>query len=366
MKHLIKLTFKPQYLVLMTLLLFSLGLSRQAQAHWADMAALELDMGSQQAQASLTLPTPFFNTADSNHDGQLSPAEIKQGLPAIQQLLNQHIELNVNASPATMTVTAATGPAGSPLASQPGMTRLALNWSWIGTANQLALRYDLFPEDAPNAHCLASVQQGPELMTLVFDREHPRHALTQPSFVEQVQQFSLLGIEHIATGYDHLLFLLALLLASSRLMYLLKIVSAFTLAHSVTLTLAVLGLVSAPGRWVESLIAASIIYVVAVEVLWKRQETPWYVVAGFGLIHGLGFASILRELELPTNQLVTALVSFNLGIELGQLAIVLVMWGALFMLSKKEQWYRPVQTVCASLILLMAGYWFIERAILGG
>ncbi len=336
-----------------------------AQAHWADMAAMELDVQGQQAQANLTVATPFFEQADTNQDGRLSAEEVTAGQPLIQTILAEQVQLIVNNEPAELQIEAsALEPIGD-LAGRSNMSTLVLKWQWKSPAKQMRLKYALFPEDAPQAHCLVSLNHDGQFSSLILDRKQTQVDIQEPQFVTQVLDFVSLGLEHIATGYDHLLFLLALLLAGGSLKYLIKIVTAFTLAHSITLSLAVIGWVHAPSRIVESLIAASIMYVVIVEVLWKKQETPGYVVFIFGLIHGLGFANILKEMALPTSQLITALLSFNLGIELGQMAIVLIFFGLLHLLRKKEDWYPKIQMASAYLILCMAGYWLFERAILG-
>ena len=370
---------KPFALLLLACLFSCLSLP--AQAHWADMAALELDLDLGQAQAQLALPAPFLQPWDRDHDGSLSPAEISAQQAAITAFLAQHVQLLIDREPARLQLQ----PMNQNQLNQPGQVGLNLSWSWTGQARQAELSYDLFPADAPQAHCLVSVHQpgaDQASSSLVFDRGHTRQPLTRPALVDQIGQFGLLGLEHILTGYDHLLFLFALLLTSRRLGYLLKIVTAFTLAHSLTLSLAVLGWVHLPSRWIESLIAVSILYVVCVEVLWKRKETSWMVVFGFGLIHGLGFASILQEMALPTQQLVTALLSFNLGIESGQMLMVLLFWSltaagaaAVRTLQRSQQkplhqqwqqqwqqhWPQHLQTACALAILVTAAYWLIER-----
>ncbi|MGV3525271.1 MAG: HupE/UreJ family protein [Candidatus Sericytochromatia bacterium] len=356
MKSMFNLSWKP--LCLLGFLMWCCALGR-AEAHWADMAALEMDISERSAQAHLNLPVPFFTRWDDNRDGQLNPAEINRHQQAIGGFLQQHIGFEVGEQPVTLQLASADKNTLSP----PGRVSLNLSWSWSEPSQDLRLRYDLFPEDAPMAHCLVSLQHQGKLSSLVFDREHAQQRLIPLSWGEQVAQFGLLGLEHIVTGYDHLLFLFALLLASQRLIYLLKIVTTFTLAHSFTLSLAVLGLVQAPSRWIEVLIAASIIYVVVVEGLWKQQETPWYVVFAFGLIHGLGFASVLQEMNLPTPQLATALLSFNLGIEAGQLVTVCLFWGLMQFLSRFEDAYPRIQKACAVGILGMATFWLFERMV---
>jgi hydrogenase/urease accessory protein HupE len=174
--------------------------------------------------------------------------------------------------------------------------------------------------------------------------------------------FIRLGVEHILTGYDHLLFLLALLIGATNFWRVLGIASAFTLAHSITLSLAVLGLVHVPAAVVEPLIAASIVWVAAVENtfgrgrLWRRYAVTFV----FGLVHGLGFADALSPLALAGWSLVRALAGFNLGVELGQaiaISLVLPVLLAIGRLARGVTVYRY-----ASLAVAMAGaYWLVER-----
>lgn len=155
-----------------------------------------------------------------------------------------------------------------------------------------------------------------------------------PSVWAAAWRFLRLGVEHIFTGYDHLAFLLALLLLGGRFLDLVKIVTSFTIAHSVTLALAALEILNPPSRWVEALIAASIV-AVATENLWVLRPAKgasarvanalhhrWRITFAFGLVHGFGFASALQELKLPRSALVAGLVSFNLGVEVGQVTMV--------------------------------------------
>ncbi|HMQ14684.1 MAG TPA: HupE/UreJ family protein, partial [Phycisphaerae bacterium] len=178
-------------------------------------------------------------------------------------------------------------------------------------------------------------------------------------------QFLLLGFEHILPeGVDHILFVLGLYLLSPRLRPLLWQVTAFTVAHTATLALSMYGVVSLPARVVEPLIALSIVYV-AVENL-VTQELKWWrpmAVFGFGLLHGLGFAGVLTELAPPRSEFVAALVSFNVGVELGQLAVI----GLALLLTgwwRGREWYRGRIVKPASLaIAAVALFWTVERVI---
>ena len=176
--------------------------------------------------------------------------------------------------------------------------------------------------------------------------------------------FIVMGAEHILSGPDHLLFLLALLALAKGFWPIVRIVTGFTIAHSITLSLAALGVVNVPGSIVEPLIAATIIWV-ALENLVAPAQTRWrWLVAGvFGLIHGLGFASALTELGLPREAMVRALVGFNVGVELGQLAFVAVVMPPLVWLAKPGRLAR-LPEVLSLLVAIMGGVWLVERVLL--
>ena len=178
--------------------------------------------------------------------------------------------------------------------------------------------------------------------------------------------FFTLGIEHILTGYDHLLFLLALMLCGGGLWSLLKIITAFTIAHTITLTLAALDLVVLPSALVESLIALSIAYV-ALENLLPRHafSRRWAVSFVFGLVHGFGFSSVLREIGLPKENLLLSLVNFNIGVEAGQLTVILLAV-PVFMRFKSKPWEPRVVAVVSGAILAVGLVLFVERAFFGG
>jgi hydrogenase/urease accessory protein HupE len=176
--------------------------------------------------------------------------------------------------------------------------------------------------------------------------------------------FLILGVEHIWTGYDHLLFLLALLVVCSSFRSIVTIISCFTLAHSLTLAAATLGLIEISARWVEPMIAASIIYV-GLENLVRRGQEPRgrsLLTFAFGLIHGLGFASVLRDLGVGTAGSVSApLVFFNLGVECGQIAIAAIVLPVIWR-ARRQPWFaRQGVAVASTMITLLGCYWFAER-----
>ena len=190
----------------------------------------------------------------------------------------------------------------------------------------------------------------------------------KPDRWQVAKSYFVTGIDHILFGYDHLLFVVALVLLLSGLWTVAKAVTAFTVAHSITLIGTTLGFLGLPQRPVESVIALSILFL-AVEILKKdpaqprlSERIPWVVAFGFGLLHGFGFAGALNEIGLPESDVPTALLTFNLGVEAGQLAIVLATAGVLALLRRFAVAAAPVAIRTASYgIGIISAYWFIER-----
>ena len=183
---------------------------------------------------------------------------------------------------------------------------------------------------------------------------------------EVVQQYTVLGFTHILPlGLDHILFVLGLYLLSAHIRALLIQVTTFTVAHSVTLGLGLYGVVTVSPSIVEPLIAASILFV-AVENFVTDRLTPWrpYLVFGFGLIHGLGFAGILHGIGLERDDFVNGLIAFNVGVELGQLAVIAIAFLATGLWFRDQPWYRNRIVRPASVIIGLAGaYWLVERLL---
>jgi hydrogenase/urease accessory protein HupE len=176
------------------------------------------------------------------------------------------------------------------------------------------------------------------------------------------------GIEHIFLGYDHVAFLIAIVLWARRLWPVIKIVTAFTLAHSVTLSLAALQIVVIPSTIVEPAIAASIVFVALENFFSRNVDGRWRVTFAFGLIHGFGFASALQEFGLPANAVVPALASFNIGVEIGQVAIVSIVVPVLIGIDRLLAADRahpmratPLVYALSAVITVLGSYWFLMR-----
>ena len=182
-----------------------------------------------------------------------------------------------------------------------------------------------------------------------------------------IQTYTVLGIEHILLGIDHLLFVLALIMITKGKWRILKTITSFTLAHSITLSLAALGIVKFPGPPVEAVIALSIVFL-AMEILknLKGEATltskkPWIVAFTFGLLHGFGFAGALSEIGLPQTEIPLALAFFNIGVELGQIIFVVFMLLVIYLINFKKQWPVYLKKVPAYAIGSLAAFWMIQR-----
>jgi hypothetical protein len=243
----------------------------------------------------------------------------------------------------------------------------------------LELEYRLFFEVNPLHRGLLRLESGGTTQSAVFmpTATAQRLRVGQESLGRQFVVFLEEGIGHIWTGYDHILFLLALLLPSvlrreanawsgvaqfrPAAMNVIKIVTAFTLAHSLTLSLATLHLVKLPSRLTESAIAASVILAATNNLRPMIQERGWMVAFVFGLIHGFGFANALSELGLEHTALLVTLVGFNLGVEIGQLAIVAVFLPVAFGLRRSWLYQTPILRLGSAVIILISGIWLAER-----
>ena len=208
-----------------------------------------------------------------------------------------------------------------------------------------------------------------QLLSAATDRatvEMPRTNASMAGFeiVSSFTNFLTLGVKHILTGYDHLLFLLGLLVVARGFFSSLSIITSFTIAHSITLAAATFNLAHIPSRIVEPLIAASIVYVGIENLL--RSDVPkarQLVTFGFGLIHGFGFASVLREMGIGagTDGIALPLLSFNVGVELGQIMVAAVALPIIWKLRAKPVFIARWAPVCSAAVVLLGSFWFAER-----
>lgn len=205
------------------------------------------------------------------------------------------------------------------------------------------------------------------LSIIIFSKiifAHPIDDLDKLSTVDVGWVYLQLGFTHIIPyGLDHILFVLGLFLLSPKLKPLLWQISAFTIAHSITLSFSMYNVINISSNIVEPIIAGSIVFI-AVENIISKDLKPWRIaiIFLFGLIHGLGFAGVLKELGLPQNQFITALITFNIGVELGQIAVVILAFLAVGFWFQSKKWYRDRIVIPGSLVIaIIASYWTIQR-----
>ena len=191
----------------------------------------------------------------------------------------------------------------------------------------------------------------------------------ETSTYDVIKTYSKLGVEHILLGIDHLLFVLALIIITKGKWKIIKTITAFTIAHSITLSLAALGYVNFPTPPVEAVIALSIVFL-ALEILknLKGQQTltsqkPWLVAFTFGLLHGFGFAGALSNIGLPQQDIPFALAFFNVGVEIGQIVFVVAVLGFVKLLAFKKEWPLSAQKLPTYAIGSLAAFWLVERVL---
>ena len=256
--------------------------------------------------------------------------------------------------------------AGAVTLAAAGSVTFVVDFACRSAVQDLLVRDDLFDVLGADYHTLARVDAAGRTWQFAFTPEtrEARVRLDDTGARSGAGSFVRLGIEHILTGYDHLLFLLGLMLPGGGVLALAKIITAFTLAHSATLSLAVLDIVVLPERLIEAVIALSIAAVAAENLLLQATVTRrWVVSFCFGLVHGFGFSTALREMGLPAHGLLLSLFGFNTGVELGQALVVAVALPVLVVV-RRAGYERRLVWGSSMAILLVGLALFVERAFL--
>ncbi len=340
-----------------------------AAAHPVPFSYLDLRLRDDAVDGSLVV-----HISDAAHELAIEPAEqlIDPGLTP------QQSAALANLLAARFTVSAdgrALAPQWSAVKVLAGRQSLKLPFRFAldGRPGRLTVSADLFPYD-PRHQTFLNIYEGDELTQAILDRgrtEFEYFAGTRRGSFAAVQKFLPAGIHHILIGPDHVLFLVGLLLLGGTVRRLAVIVTAFTVAHSITLSLAALNLVTPPARIIEPAIALSIIFVGADNLLVKtsaraRDVRAWIAFA-FGFVHGFGFANVLREMDLPPRALGWSLFAFNLGVEIGQLLVVGVVATSLAALRSRNEAAGRQLAFAGSVVVMAAGaFWFIERVFFPG
>lgn len=335
-----------------------------ASAHPFSVSYSHWKVESSAVRATIRLPADDIDLLlqlDANLDGQLSDAELEQAREPLARYLSEHVRV-MSEDRALEPVLQAVGN----WTDQEGFPYLEVQLSYpspSGSLQSVTVMASLLTDLYPAHRTLAEIQVGERRTEFVFQHGN-RVAVTglASSRWTNAISFVRLGFEHILTGYDHILFLLGLLLVARRLRQLAAIVTSFTVAHSLTLSLATLGILE-PAMWtIEAAIALSIAYVGVENLLSKDTRHRWKIAFVFGLVHGFGFAGILREMELPRSSLAGSLLMFNIGVEIGQLLIVTMMFPILRLVQRTT--YGPMVTRYGSLAVIVMGlYWFCQRVL---
>jgi hydrogenase/urease accessory protein HupE len=346
-------------------ILGTLAMASPSAAHPAPFSYVDVLLGERSVDV-----TVVAHVFDLGHDLEMDDPEdlldagvVAKRAEALSALLSPRFDVSADGRSLSCR------PSGAPSAA-PEQQSVRLRFSCAPSAapGVVRVRTVMFPYDPKHQTFLNLYEQGALKAQAILDREHTTFEYfvgTRQGARAVAARFLPAGIHHILIGPDHLLFLVGLLLLGGSIRQLALVVTAFTLAHSLTLSLAVLGVVNPPSRIVEPAIALSIVYV-GVDNLLVRQgrDLRAWIALGFGLVHGLGFASVLREMELPRRALGLSLVSFNIGVEIGQLLVVVTVASALAALRARSEVVSRRLAVAGSIGVVGAGsFWFVQRLL---
>jgi hypothetical protein len=366
----------------LTLLIAGASLTPVAHAHKPSDSYLTLRVAGDRIDGQWDIALRDLDYAislDANQDGEITWGEVRAKHAEIAAYALARLRL---------------GPASAPCPAQAAQqlidnhsdgaySVLRFTATCAAAPKTLVVDYGLFFDLDPQHRGLVRLEYEGRTRAGIFSIDEPeqRFQLADLSKWEQFLDYGNEGVWHIWTGFDHVLFLLSLLLPAVLVRAspherrwlpapsfapafwdVVKVVTAFTLAHSITLSLAVLGVISLPSRWVESAIALSVVVAALNNIRPLVYERRWVIAFCFGLIHGFGFASVLADLGLPQESLLIALVAFNLGVELGQLVIVSVFLPIAYVLRTTALYQRVIVVFGSAAIVLVALVWLVERA----
>ncbi len=325
-----------------------------ALAHDVSRSDSKIVIQGREVRATITLNVKELQNSGISNDN----FDLNKEIARIYSLVEQHYFVTSLAPPESTKLDGYSVLAGP-------LIQLQILYVFPQDVTMLDVRSTLW-EVMPGGHQhMMNVRLNGTLHEAILDSRTQEAAFSgvQPTRLQTVWRFVRLGVEHIFTGYDHLAFLLCLLVATSTLGSLVRIITSFTIAHSITLALATFNIVHLPTRLTESMIAGSIVYVAVENLFDFRLTKRFYITFFFGLIHGFGFSNVLREMDLPQSDLALSLFSFNAGVEIGQLTFVLLLFPLLQdLVASGWRRLKPAVSICAG---CLAVYWFVQRALLG-
>lgn len=365
-------------------IVIALGLSLPfagiAVAHVASNGFLMVHVAGQQLDGSFELSIRDVELAigvDANHDAKVTWGELRATERLLRQYLAEHLRFESQSANCELT-----------FQTLQVNERVDGNYAWLpfraqcpSSVRQLAIRYSLMQDIDPSHRGLLTLSSDSQVQTAVLGGGQAAESFTLGvssrwrAFVEYLRA----GVSHIWSGIDHLLFLLSLLLpavllrrrghwepvpqARPAFISILRVVTAFTLAHSLTLSLAALDVVRLPSRLTESVIAASILVAALNNILPLVANSRARIAFSFGLLHGFGFASVLADMGLPHGARLISLLAFNLGIEAGQLALVLTVMPLVYSMRAAVLYRRLVMPWGSAVIAAIALVWLVQRAM---
>jgi len=344
-------------------------------AHQTNTSYAALTVKESQIEVMLTFDITDLNKAfvlDADQDGSVNREELLGAMPKMYEYFAPRFALAIGYTPTELE------PQEGGF-TQDDFGNLFINFLFIkkitAVPGEIGFSVDYFEKFGEDHKVLAKIVYDDKLDQAVFTQEEAQQRFIvggEATLSQQLREFTVLGVEHIFLGYDHIMFLVGLLIIGGRFGNLVKIVTSFTIAHSITLICAALEILSLPGRLVESGIALSIAYVGAENflLLAGAHKTPleestkhrWILTFCFGLVHGFGFANVLRDLGLPPKGLIGSLLAFNLGVEIGQLAIVALLFPIVLFITRTPS-RKPVVYYASAVILLFGLLWFVERIL---
>jgi hydrogenase/urease accessory protein HupE len=359
---------------------FAVGCVGMGQAHQMNLSSTRIETiaGSRAVDVEIAMKGSDVDRAAGTtifdgRSGMVRPDALAAAAPAIEAyvtahavILSAHDDAACRPGPATV----------SP--DRDGVV-VRVRWSCGDSGGALRYRSTILTDVDSTARQIVLLREGgsgrdSQVLLDARETEIPLASDERPTVAQVVARYLAAGIEHIFLGYDHIAFLIAIVLWARRLWPVVKIVTAFTVAHSITLSLAALDIVRIPSAIIEPAIAASIVYVAVENFLSRDVERRWRITFAFGLVHGFGFAATLQEFGLPRQALAAALASFNLGVEAGQIAIVSLILPALLALDRLlaapvVAAAVPVRTAAAVYVIsagigVLGGYWFLARTLL--
>ena len=354
------------FMILALPMLFSVTVLK-VEAHDPGFSAAELRIEDSRVVANLTVARGDVESIlviDGDKDGEITTPEFDTARPGLEALAASSLELRMDGRPASLSqVSVRLGESNAihfvvTYALEPG-SELSVRSGLIARLARGHRQYVSIKDGRGNKLGERILSSGDDLFSL-------RYQGSRDVAPQSFSQFLVLGIEHILTGYDHLVFLLGLLIAGATFKAAAKIITSFTVAHSITLALATLGVVRIPPSIVEPLIAVSIVYVGIENIFRREMGRRWLLTFCFGLVHGFGFASVLHELGIGSGGLAGAampLLSFNLGVELGQVVIAGAALPLIWKLRNRPSFVARFVPVCSVLVAVAGAFWLVERVM---